>query len=332
MKKNLSKPFRSEHGLMIGSGCAVVVAMAAMAFMTLRRVIPGQPLAMLSFAFGLATITLCVGAVILWAWYVCRPMLELAGAIGRYGTPGASDQPLAEDGPIELREAMRAFNAMQTRLARSAARRRDELMAIAHDLRTPLTRLAMRVHMGGDYAEPAKMEAEVSLLMEMLGSAMALFSGHDEQENWGEFDLAALATDVCLSFRGAGKDVHLRCGGAAWVVCQKIAIIRLLDNLIENGCRFGSRVSVDVRNDDGYVIIEVCDDGPGLHNTKRKHALCDISRPKCHDSATNTHFGLGLSIVAKIVENHNGTAELLDATPHGLKVVVRLPAGAVVNI
>ncbi|MFT9092267.1 MAG: ATP-binding protein [Gluconacetobacter sp.] len=286
---------------------------------------PGMMLATLPFALWIGTIAAGTAVLLLWsAWSIRRPLVVLANAVSQYEAQDRS-APIAETGPSEVRGVIRAFNALQDRLARSSEARICALMGVAHDLRTPLTRLALRVEMGDEYIRREGTKRDIALMKRMLDNAMSLFRGYDETEEWQVVDLAALAQEVSADFVAVDRPVRNRAEYPILLRCQPLAMTRALGNLIENGCRYADNVSVTLREDKCAVVLEVSDDGPGMSSRQRRSALSGDTRkvPRAADCAG--HLGLGLPIVAEIVRRHHGHMALLDADPCGLMVRIVLP-------
>lgn len=286
---------------------------------------PGMMLATLPFALWIGTIAAGTAVLLLWsAWSIRRPLGLLADAVSQYE---AQDRPapIDETGPSEVRGVIRAFNALQERLARSSEARICALMGVAHDLRTPLTRLALRVEMGDEYTRREGMKRDIGLMKRMLDDAMSLFRGYDETEDWQVVDLAALAQEVSADFAAVDRSVRNLAESPILLRCQPLAMTRALGNLIENGCRHAHNVSVTLREDDSEIILEVSDDGPGMPSRQRRAALPGDTRKVPERADCDGHLGLGLPIVAEIVRRHQGHMALLDATPCGLMVRIVLP-------
>jgi len=286
---------------------------------------PGMMLATLPFALWIGTIAAGTAVLLLWsAWSIRRPLGLLADAVSQYE---AQDRPapISETGPSEVRGVIRAFNALQERLARSSEARICALMGVAHDLRTPLTRLALRAEMGDEYTQREGMKRDINLMKRMLDNAMSMFRGYDETEEWQVVDLAALAQEVSADFVAVDRPVRNVTDYPILLRCQPLAMTRALGNLIENGCRYANNVSVTMREDNSEIILEVSDDGPGIPSQQRRAALLRDTRkvPERVDCAGN--LGLGLPIVAEIVRRHQGHMALLDANPCGLIVRIVLP-------
>ena len=104
------------------------------------------------------------------------------------------------------------------------------------------------------------------------------------------------------------------------------ALSRLLVNLLDNAVRHAaSQVCVSVRGDDGWAVLVVSDDGPGIPAEDAERAFGRFSRLDAARSRTGEEgAGLGLAIVRSTAEAHGGSVSLSDAGP-GLRAVVRLP-------
>ena len=110
------------------------------------------------------------------------------------------------------------------------------------------------------------------------------------------------------------------------------ALSRLLVNLLDNAVRHAaSQVCVSVRGDDGWAVLVVSDDGPGIPAEDAERAFGRFSRLDDARSRTGEEgvagAGLGLAIVRSTAEAHGGSVSLSDAGP-GLRAVVRLPLAA----
>ncbi|HEX5289006.1 MAG TPA: sensor histidine kinase, partial [Streptosporangiaceae bacterium] len=101
---------------------------------------------------------------------------------------------------------------------------------------------------------------------------------------------------------------------------------RLLVNLLDNAVRHAaSRVCVSVRDDGGWAVLTVTDDGPGIAAEDAERAFGRFARlDQARDRSGEEGAGLGLAIVRSTAEAHGGSARLGDAGP-GLRATVRLP-------
>jgi signal transduction histidine kinase len=96
-------------------------------------------------------------------------------------------------------------------------------------------------------------------------------------------------------------------------------------NLCENATKFGSGVRVELGARAGMATIDVADDGPGIPVEHRSRVLEPFYKVDAARGGTNVGFGLGLSIVAEIVQDHGGKLELLDRHPNGLIARIAIP-------
>jgi len=289
------------------------------------------PLGNLPFVGSL--LFLCIGVSAMSAWAVSRvigPLRRLSEKADSFGREIAV-AAIEEEGPQEIRRAARAFNLMQERIARSVRDRTRMLAAISHDLRTPLTRMRLQLQTGETGPLQGKLLRDVDLMQSMVTSALAFLSGRFEQEAKEWLDLSALLTTLCDEFEEAGAAVRYEGPEQIRLFCRPNAITRALTNLIENGCHFGTEVTIRAAIEAGSVVIEVADDGPGIPAERIEDVLEPFVRLDPARSDRPGSVGLGLSIVKEIVEGHGGTLTLMAGHPKGLvaRVVVAslVPAG-----
>lgn len=209
------------------------------------------------------------------------------------------------------------INAMLDRLQSLIADVRGVGDDIAHQLRTPLTRLRARIERGmreaGDVAAFHEVaEAALVEIDQLLGVVAALLrirelEDHARRSRFAAVDLATIAADACDLYRPTAEDrgITLVCDLDAGVVIEGDAslLIEALANLIDNAIKFGppaSRVVVSLRRSAGAIRIAVADEGPGIPPADHDLVTQRFYRGR-HDRAG---VGLGLSLVKAIAEMH----------------------------
>lgn len=217
----------------------------------------------------------------------------------------------------------------------------DELRALtdglAHDLRSPLTRMKARIdHLqrSGDSseAEIAAIGFEADLLLAMLENSLAISRAEAGmgRDQFVPTDLAALARQMVEMYEPLAEDNGLRLTIEAppklEVLANGALLGRALANLIDNAMRYapnGKTIDVGVAALPDGARLSVADHGPGILPARRKTALRRFGRLDSARSATGA--GLGLSLAASITRLHGGTLTLGDNGP-GLRVEIDLPA------
>jgi signal transduction histidine kinase len=209
---------------------------------------------------------------------------------------------------------------------------------IAHDLRTPMTRLRNRLEAGLTGAEPpgAVMEAALQDLDGILDTFTALLriaqvEGSARRAGFRPLDLAAVCHTVVEAFapaaEDAGQTVTLAAPAPVTIVGDAELLTQMLVNLVENALRHtpeGShiRVSADARG--ATAVLTVVDDGPGIPEAERERVFDRFYR--LERSRSTAGSGLGLAMAAAVARLHRAQIELGDAGP-GLEVEVAFPSG-----
>jgi two-component system osmolarity sensor histidine kinase EnvZ len=257
-----------------------------------------------------------------------RPIRELAAAAEAFG----KGRPVKfhPAGADEVRRAGAAFLDMRRRIERQIESRTLMLSGVSHDMRTPLTRMKLALAMMEDAPEAEELRQDVVDMERMLDAFLA-FARDEAGEEAVPTDAAALAEQLAAAARRRGGDVELRLKldppDDRAATFRAGAVERAVQNLLDNACAYGGRVTLTLRTGPAFVEFEVEDDGPGIAPQDRETAVKPFTRL---DSARNQDLGggvgLGLSIAADVARTHGGALILGDsARLGGLSARLRLP-------
>ncbi|GGB36116.1 two-component sensor histidine kinase [Sphingomonas metalli] len=255
------------------------------------------------------------------AQLISRPVRAVARA-AQDARAGASLPPLPVGGPREVRDLSRAVGAMHARLAAHAEGRTTMLAAIAHDMGTPLARLAFRVQQLPDAARE-RAEADIAEMRAMIADALS-FARDERVEAEARIDLGSLLDSLVQDRREGGAAVTLQPGPRAVVRGDSGALRRLFDNLIGNAVRYGDRAELGWRTTGDRVEIWVDDHGPGIDPATVERLFEPFVRGDPSRNRATGGAGLGLAIVRSIVARHGGDAVLENGTT-GARARVTLP-------
>ena len=266
--------------------------------------------------------------------YTLRPIAELrrgAAEVTATGVPRDLPVPIARD---EVRSLAVTLNDMLTRLAEAHQRQRDLVSDTAHELRSPIASIRAQLEValdhpdGLDWAETARDVHADTLRLARLTEDLLLLARLDGQHlRRKPTDLAAVCESVAARYATARVPVQAAAPVPCVVAGDADALSRLLVNLLDNAVRHAaSRVCVSVRDEGGWAVLTVTDDGPGIPAEDSERAFGRFARlDNARSRAGGTEgSGLGLAIVRSTAEAHGGSASLGDARP-GLRAVVRLP-------
>ncbi|MBE7217064.1 MAG: HAMP domain-containing protein [Caulobacteraceae bacterium] len=272
--------------------------------------------------FALSAVALAPVAY-LFARRLSAPIAAFAAAAERLGRdPGAP--PVTVRGSAEIETAGAAFNDMQDELRRYVADRTTMIGAVAHDLRTPLTRLRFRIETAPDPLR-RKMAADVDEMEQMIASTMAFVRDAASTPERRPLELSSLVGAVADEMAETGLDVSAQTAGRVVVDGDALALRRLFANLMTNAVKFGIRARARVYADDGVAIVEIDDDGPGVPDSQQELVFAPFHRGEPSRSRETGGAGLGLAVVRSIARAHGGDAELINRSEGGLRVRTRLP-------
>ena len=273
--------------------------------------------------FTLSTIAIAPVAY-LFALILSAPTRMLAAAAERLGRDPQAP-PLEVTGPAEIAVAAAAFNDMQARLRRYVEERTGMVGAVAHDLRTPLTRLRFRIESAPE-EQRAKMAADIEQMEEMISATLAFVRDANRPGQRTRLELSSLLESLCDELAETGADTHIDDRGEKVVINgDPLALRRLFTNVLENALKFGERARARIFHDDSYAVVEIADDGPGIAPAELERVFEPFYRGEPSRSRKTGGIGLGLAVVRSIARGHGGDVLLLNRAGGGLTVRVLLP-------
>ncbi|MDJ0278310.1 HAMP domain-containing sensor histidine kinase [Sphingomonas sp. 2R-10] len=265
-------------------------------------------------------VSLLLLAPIAWVFArrLTRPFRTLAGALDNDRAA-----PLPHEGPRELREAAAAIAAMRDRLAIEAVERARMLTAIAHDLRTPLTGLRLRIEAAPE-PQRARMVADVERMQAMIGEVLAF--ARDAAAPAEVVDVRPLLAVIVEDMDQGSAIVRLLPGDEARVAVPELVFRRAVENLLRNAIDYAGGGRLTVRQVDTSVCISIIDDGPGIPAGDRERLLRPFERGDASRNRDTGGAGLGLSILRDFAARHGGDFTLADAPNGGTIATLSLPS------
>ena len=269
-----------------------------------------------------------------------RPLARLERAIGKRSYEDLS--PIDVVIPKEVSNVEAALNSLLARLERSIGRNKRFVSNASHQLRTPVAALVAQTESALRETEevPARgpverIHANAVRMSRLIGQLLSLARADDFESTERAFeivDLVKIARDTTSEqvpdAVAQGIDLGFNAEVATAEVLGNLTLLsELLRNLIDNACRYcprGSEVTVRVAQEDGSIVIEVLDDGPGIPPQDHERVLERFTRLKDDNSEGS---GLGLAIAVEVAQAHGGRLRLsTPPTGRGLKVQIAFPS------
>jgi two-component system, OmpR family, sensor kinase len=259
----------------------------------------------------------------LFARRLAKPITLFAQGAERLGRDPRSP-PLAIRGPTEVGVAVLAFNNMQERLARYVEDRTAMVGAIAHDLRTPLTRLRFRVEAAPEELR-VKMAADIAEMEAMISGTLAFVRDATRAAQRTRLELSSLLESLADEMSETGLDVAVETADKVVIDGDPVALRRLFNNLLQNALKFGRQARIRVYADDGCAVVEIDDNGCGLPEKDLERVFEPFFRHESSRSRETGGIGLGLAVARSVARAHGGDATLQNRPQGGLTARVKLP-------
>ena len=268
------------------------------------------------------------------------PIVQLNEEIDRIIVTGELDYRLEGRGTgDELDGLVGRYNRLLDRVESLIGGMRDTLDAVAHDLRTPLTRLRGHAELAlckGDAGDSEEVLALIVEQTDQVGALLSALMDISEAEqgmmrlNPVACDLSHLAQQVCDLYtfvaEDKGQSLNLDAPDLVTVSGDPIRLQQVLGNLVDNAVKYGpegGRTTIRCRTEGRYGVVDVEDTGPGVPPAERERIFERLYRGD--QSRGSRGLGLGLSLVKALVEAHDGDISILNASGGGAVFRVRIP-------
>jgi len=266
-------------------------------------------------------------SLIIAAWYgaklLSRPIQRLSEAAERLSLD-LDSPPLDESGPREARQAASTFNLMQRRIREQVSQRARMLGAVSHDLRTPLSRLKLRLEQIEDTKLQGQMRQDLDDMIGMLDATLSYLHEQRTSETRHWLDVQALVESMSENAQDQGCDVQFA-GTCAPLQVQPMALRSCLNNLIDNALRYAGTARIELADSREALVIRVIDHGPGIAADKREAVFEPFYRLEGSRNRNSGGVGLGMTISKEAAERLGGRLHLEETPGGGLTAVMWLP-------
>ncbi len=255
-----------------------------------------------------------------------RPLARLSREVR--GLSRSLDAPdLPASGPREVRDLAVAFNEMKTRIRALIAERSRVLAAVAHDMRTYLTRLRLRAEYIDDPGHRERAVRDLDEMTALLNDTL-FFAERDAAPAPAQepVDLGAELAAIVRVRAEMGEPVDLAAMPPdLHVRATPLALRRILANLIDNGLRYGTRVSIAVERGEDAAVLTVVDDGAGVPDAVLGRLGQPFQRLDESRSRDTGGAGLGLAIVRALADREGVSLRFANREQGGLAVRLEWP-------
>lgn len=313
---------RLQRQLFFSFGLAIVLAMSASAWVAAQ---PGS-----GHGFARVAAYVALGAVLwglagMWARRVVGPLRELSRVAGELGEGKLESRVRpARFATIEVRELGRSFNDMASRIEALLKEKNELLHAVSHELRTPLARMRVLLGILADSQSQPKltldMEREVLEMDALVGELLA--GARIDAGAVQKLELSTVeAVNACLARTGLEQVLVEVSPAAERVVADPTLLARALIVLLDNAKKHGgSTVCVRVEREGPLVRFSVEDDGAGIEADDLPRLFAPFARGRGQVPDETRGLGLGLYLVKRIAEAHEGEAFAHNAKKRGAVV------------
>lgn len=260
--------------------------------------------------------------IFIWVWPLSRDLDKLEKQTKLVGSDAVPPQ-LRIAPSSAVYDLASAFNRMGQRVRDLLASHKEMTYAVSHELRTPLARMKFGLEMANDFDDVQKIKKQLAGVredvteMDLLVNQLFAYAGFEHSD--GKLDLQPGDMDAFIQHlisraqsTPTQKELHYQFTnelGDELVVCEWYLMERVILNLLHNAQRYAkSQIHVILRKAGEKYQLLVDDDGPGIPPQERERIFQSFIRLTDHTNAQTRGLGLGLAIVRRIIQWHNGKA------------------------
>ena len=252
-----------------------------------------------------------------------RPLKRLSDAANALGD-NLDQKPLAVEGPLEVRQAAQTFNAMQKQIVAMVNDQSFFLAAVSHDLRTPLTRMRLRIERLSDLDQRERLKQNIYQMDKMITQVLVYLQSAN-QHTCQFIDVDSVLRNLCAELSTPAEPLPVS-GRGGMIYANGVLLHRCLQNLLVNAQAYARDITLEVERSSNGVTLRINDRGPGIAQAVLQSITDPFVRADHSRNDQSGGFGLGLSIAKRIAVSHKGSLTLSNRAGGGLTACVFLPA------
>jgi len=284
-----------------------------------------KPRQFMSYNEMLYLLTLLIG-VLLIAFVIVRQQVRPLKALQRAALKISEDishPPIPETGSTEMRAAATAFNLMQHKIQEDLITRENLFTAMSHDLKTPITRLRLRVEMMAEHANQDALVQDIEHIDNLVKEALNSLKEQHKGECVSQLLLHECLSEVITTITDGEDIIQVNVPDIAFF-SQASKLKQALSNIIENAIFYGQRCHIVAYRSGDSLTISVRDEGPGIPPDQYELAFSPFTRLEHSRNRYTGGTGLGLGIARSNIRKLGGDILLDNHCQGGLIVNIHL--------
>ncbi|PAQ02743.1 ATP-binding protein [Mesorhizobium mediterraneum] len=252
------------------------------------------------------------------------PYRMMETAVKRIGNDLKSP-PIIETGSREIRTAAKAVNAMQARLRDYVEDREHLAAALAHDLRTPLTRMRLRLELLRKSAVRAALAHDLADIEAIASSVIDFATFEVTEEKSERIDFWSLVESVADGYEEVSFDNDDTRSRGLICLARPVALRRCVTNLVQNAVTYGRTAHLSLHRSGKTITLAIRDEGPGIPQAELDAVFGSFVPLEQSRNRQTGGLGLGLTIARNIARSAGGEVSLSNHPGGGLLTELSLP-------
>lgn len=268
--------------------------------------------------------------ILFWSWPLWRDLVKLTWLAKQYGR-GRFDVNAKISSSSVIQPVSQKFSAMAAKISRLIADQQLMFNAVSHDIRTPLTRLKFSVAMlpQDNNMIADEMTQDINEIETLLDDILNYGRLDTQQQNLklSQVNISQLLINQVQKQNSVSPvPITLDISGSITWQCDGHLLERAFVNVITNAMRYSKQlIKVSVAQQNNNLLISIEDDGTGISEQDREKIFLPFNRLDTSRNKAQGGFGLGLAIVQRIMQWHQGECKVTDSKLGGAKFILVLP-------
>jgi len=251
-----------------------------------------------------------------------RPWKRIVRISKKFGLPVQTHR-IALLGPAVIKESTNLMEAMVNHIDNLLNDKVTTIASLSHDIRTPLTRAEFYLQKITDKTLQNNLHRQFVEIQHYLNETLNYAKQDHQDEPKRKLDIVSLVETICSEMQDIKQDVKFNSDVKQFpILGQRVSLKRAIQNLIENGIKYGDSVIVNIGMHERTLKLQIIDKGKGLPEDSFRHVIKPFQRHETHRQSETPGTGLGLTIAKSIIEKNQGKLLLKNSQHFGLEICI----------
>ena len=243
-----------------------------------------------------------------------RAITRLSEFSDNFGIIGKTKK-FKPEGAVEIRRAGNALIKMKKRIQNQINNQTFFLAGISHDLGTIITRLKLQIELATKASDLNEIRNDINSMQILLNEYLEYSKNVDTKEKINLINIKKFLENIIFDSKKYFQNINisLNCRTNINIKINENNLYRVLSNILNNACKFGSKINIFVKKEEKKITINLHDNGPGIPKEMKKKVFTPFFKLDTSRNLNEPGSGLGLSIAQEVISKMGGKIKVSDS-------------------